>query len=524
MKKLFFFIILVLTFISTTQAQWDRSRRGNSRIATHDSLHLVTLDVDTIYSATNTVVIKSNITALSNFTLSLTATADSLSLRQLTVSDSGYIDTLTSRKIAIHGTKATGNLIEATNNYTDDVTGDSSFTVDSRGRVWSYQSYHVGAASRRAISAPYEGNRVRICDDGDISNIDISNSAIGEWCTYDGDNYKIGFYTLYPAVNSFTLGEKSQQMDLVVTREATPAGTDSSIHAWVDDGNGKIDLKATDADSAIMTVDADSARLKSNNPWAVQGNVTMWNALTVRGQITSSLAVGTSPFAVTSTTVNSNLNADLLDGEEATAFQDAHASLTSISGLTEADVSILETTADNTYNVVTSGGNNYILGSNSGNSALEFKAPTGSGSPVLATSPSLVTPDIGAATGTSLAVTGNLTGCTSVTLDTDASVVLTAADCKRAARINNDADAIDYTLPAAAAGLVVVFYDIAGGVITIDPVDGTDTIYLDGASVGAGDAIDSPGAAGDYIALMAIDDTRWITVGRSGTWVDGGAD
>jgi len=32
------------------------------------------------------------------------------------------------------------------------------------------------------------------------------------------------------------------------------------------------------------------------------------------GQLTSTLATGTAPFAVTSTTVNTNLNADLLDG------------------------------------------------------------------------------------------------------------------------------------------------------------------------------------------------------------------
>jgi hypothetical protein len=69
-----------------------------------------------------------------------------------------------------------------------------------------------------------------------------------------------------------------------------------------------------------------------------------------------------------------------------------------------------------------------------------------------------------------------------------------------------------------------LIYDLGGAVITIDPVDGADTIYLDGASVGAGDAIDSPGAVGNYIALMAIDGTRWITLGRSGVFVDGGAD
>ena len=119
-----------------------------------------------------------------------------------------------------------------------------------------------------------------------------------------------------------------------------------------------------------------------------------------------------------------------------------------------------------------------------------------------------------------LSATGNISGTTESTLDTDPTVSLTTADCRNKARYNNDADVIDYTLPGAAAGLVVIFYDIAGGVITIDPVDGTDTIYLNGTSVGAGDEIDSPGDVGDFIALMAIDATRWITIGRSGTWVD----
>ena len=122
----------------------------------------------------------------------------------------------------------------------------------------------------------------------------------------------------------------------------------------------------------------------------------------------------------------------------------------------------------------------------------------------------------------SFAATGTISGNTGITLDTDPAIVLTAAMCKNMVRFNNDADVIDYTLPAAAAGLVVMFYDIAGGVITVDPVDGTNTIYLNGTSVGAGDAIDSPGAVGDFICLMALDDTRWVTVGRSGVWIDGG--
>ncbi len=153
-----------------------------------------------------------------------------------------------------------------------------------------------------------------------------------------------------------------------------------------------------------------------------------------------------------------------------------------------------------------------------------FGSSTGSGQLVKATSPTLVTPNIGVATGTSLALTGDLSGNIPTTLDTAATVALTAADCRGGMRVNNDADVIDYTLPPAAVGLSVCFYGIAAGVITIDPYDGTDTIYLNGTSVGAGDAIDSPGAAGDFICLMALDDTRWITLGRSGTWVDGGVD
>jgi len=124
-----------------------------------------------------------------------------------------------------------------------------------------------------------------------------------------------------------------------------------------------------------------------------------------------------------------------------------------------------------------------------------------------------------------LTATGNITGATMVCLHTVATYVFSDLDsCKNVAHFNNDADAIDFTLPGAAAGLVVIFYDIGGGVITIDPVDGTDTIYLNGTSVGAGDAIDSPGDVGDFICLMAIDATRWVTVGRSGTWIDGGVD
>ncbi|MCP4645778.1 MAG: hypothetical protein GY851_35360 [bacterium] len=47
----------------------------------------------------------------------------------------------------------------------------------------------------------------------------------------------------------------------------------------------------------------------------------------------SDVAIGTQPYACTSTTVNTNLNADLLDGEHASAFEDSDADLTAIAAL-----------------------------------------------------------------------------------------------------------------------------------------------------------------------------------------------
>ena len=124
-----------------------------------------------------------------------------------------------------------------------------------------------------------------------------------------------------------------------------------------------------------------------------------------------------------------------------------------------------------------------------------------------------------------IAAAGEITGKTMVVLVTAATWAITDLDsAQNVVYINDDANVIDFTLPGAVKGLVVMFYDLGGAVITIDPFDGTDTIYLNGATVGAGDAIDSPGAVGDFICLVALDATRWITTGRAGVWVDGGVD
>ena len=133
-----------------------------------------------------------------------------------------------------------------------------------------------------------------------------------------------------------------------------------------------------------------------------------------------------------------------------------------------------------------------------------------------------VTGDAGNLSVLSLTSTGEIGGLTDITLDVTSTVTLTAGDCDNAIRFNNDADIIQYDLPAAAVGLVVMFYDIGPGVISINPAAG-DVIYLNGTALDAGDEIDSPGALGDFIVLMAIDATRWVTLGQVGIWIDGGA-
>jgi len=141
------------------------------------------------------------------------------------------------------------------------------------------------------------------------------------------------------------------------------------------------------------------------------------------------------------------------------------------------------------------------------------------------TGASLVTPDLGVATATSVTATGVLVGEVPVTLDTDPTIDLTAATATRGhVRINNDDDVIDYTLPPAEAGLSVLIYSQYAQVVTIDVDDGVDVIWLDGVALTAGNAIDSPGTVGDYVSLLAIDATNWLVIGKSGTWVDGGAD
>jgi len=120
---------------------------------------------------------------------------------------------------------------------------------------------------------------------------------------------------------------------------------------------------------------------------------------------------------------------------------------------------------------------------------------------------------------------GNLTGEVPISLDTAATVVLTAADCRGTIRMNNDDDVIDYTLPDAEVGLVVsIANTIYSQVITVDPQAGDAIIFIDRTVNTTGNAVDSSGAKDDSATFVALSSTQWLMYSAGNTWVDGGAD
>lgn len=98
---------------------------------------------------------------------------------------------------------------------------------------------------------------------------------------------------------------------------------------------------------------------------------------------------------------------------------------------------------------------------------------------------------------------------------------LTASGALGHFRVYTGGGAATFNLPAPEDGLSVCFYSATAQVVTVDVDSASTTITLDGVGLSGGDSIDSAGAAGDYICLLAISSTEWITLGRSGTWVDG---
>ncbi len=121
----------------------------------------------------------------------------------------------------------------------------------------------------------------------------------------------------------------------------------------------------------------------------------------------------------------------------------------------------------------------------------------------------------------SFLTSGTIRGAVDVVATTGTSLAVSADQSKGSMHTADNTSVVTFTLPAVTTGLSACFYDLdAIAIITVDVQTG-DIITLDGTALSAGDSIDSAGAKGDFICLLGLDTTNWLTLGRSGTWVDG---
>ena len=122
-----------------------------------------------------------------------------------------------------------------------------------------------------------------------------------------------------------------------------------------------LDVNANATINTALTVQTGAVTLTGN---AAGSTLTLPAAISLAGTMTDGRIC---TYASSGTVVSCNT--------ATSTFQTADAELTAVAGITFADASIIQLTGAAAAAVLTSGGNNYILGSNSDNSALEFKTP-----------------------------------------------------------------------------------------------------------------------------------------------------
>ncbi len=131
-------------------------------------------------------------------------------------------------------------------------------------------------------------------------------------------------------------------------------------------------------------------------------------------------------------------------------------------------------------------------------------------------------------TGASLIATGIVDGLTNVTICTDGTETANPAGKMSQIIVNKHATAataltVTMATPVAGMQLIVKNGQGAGGTNTgvITMIAGTDVIIYNPTTkvnCTATQNLVSGGAAGDYVALVAMDTTHWESVGSQGTW------
>jgi hypothetical protein len=135
----------------------------------------------------------------------------------------------------------------------------------------------------------------------------------------------------------------------------------------------------------------------------------------------------------------------------------------------------------------------------------------------------LTTPDIGAATGTSLLATGRIDGTVGMVLSTAGSATTIDSTSNKASYYMNQGNSAAnsiFTLPTAAAGLQYCARNYTGitQVLKFQTSAAGQYIDLDGVNTASGGLIKSGGAAGDAACVVGVDATHWVAYPSKGTW------
>jgi hypothetical protein len=118
-----------------------------------------------------------------------------------------------------------------------------------------------------------------------------------------------------------------------------------------------------------------------------------------------------------------------------------------------------------------------------------------------------------------MVTTGTIQGAIKVNTDANgmSQAEMTAAGVYGAFYVASGAGT--WALPAVASGMNIWIYSTGANAVVVNPDDG-DVITLNGTALSAGDSITSASGAGDFICLIGVSDSSWLTLGRSGTWTD----
>ena len=148
---------------------------------------------------------------------------------------------------------------------------------------------------------------------------------------------------------------------------------------------------------------------------------------------------------------------------------------------------------------------------------------TGTGSVVLATTPTLVTPILGAATATSLLATGIVDGTAPIVITATSAGYTLGATYKSGYTFTNPVAAaatFNFTLPTAAAGLQYCVGNGATktGILKVMSSAAGQYIDLDGTLSASGGFVSATAVAGNFGCFVGIDATNWKAIPTKGVW------